>query len=282
MRPTPLAISLASILIAISTLAGCGSSTSASTPATPPPYLLVLGDSLSSGYQPAGAGDPTCAHPDIDKTGHGGWACLLLSRLRGQNAAYTIDNLATNGEDTCGFMTGKMCDGKPIGGPVPQQRQARDFLRAHAGATGIITLDIGADDATSLEAEARSGNNASVLTQLPAVFDRAAANYRRILQRLRQLAPTAPIMALGYYIPNLPSFIPPDILPIAQVAIRALARQFNAEIVADAKQFRATYVNLLTPFRGKQAQLLVLGDIHPNDAGQRLIAQLVWQAYKNR
>jgi lysophospholipase L1-like esterase len=270
------------VLIAISALVGCGASTSAIGSATSPPYLLVLGDSLSTGYQPAGAGDPPCTHPGVDKTGHGGWACLLLSRLRTRDSSYTVDNLAVNGEDTCGFITGKTCDGKPIGGPVPQQREVRDFLRSHQGATGVITLDIGADDATSLEAAARSGNNALVLAQLPTVFDRAATNYQRILKRLRQLAPNVPILALGYYVPNLPSFIPPDILPLAQVAIRGLARQFNTGIIADAKASHATYVDLFTPFRGKQAQLLVPGDIHPNDAGQRLIARLVWQAYKNR
>jgi lysophospholipase L1-like esterase len=272
---------LVSLFLAIATLAGCSAANSAaSTSATLPPYLLILGDSLSTGYQPAGGGDLTCTHPAIDKTGHGGWACMLLAKLHSRDASTTVNNFAVNGEDTCDFITGTSCDGRSIGGPVAQQRRARDFLRSHQGSTGVITLDIGADDATSLEAAARQGNNALVLTQLPAVFDRAASNYRRILKRLRQLAPNARIMALGYYIPNLPSFIPKDILPLAQVAINSLARQFNKRIIADAKTFNATYVDLFNPFHGKQAQLLIPGDIHPNDAGQRLIARLVWRAYK--
>jgi len=193
--------------------------------------------------------------------------------------SYSIDNMAVNGEDTCGFITGKNCAGQPIGGSVPQLRQARDFLRSEQTATGLITLDIGADDASVLEASARKGNNAQVLKQLPLVFARAAANYRRILKRLRQIAPKAPIMALGYYVPNLPDFIPPYLLPIAQGAIRTLARGFNAEVIAAAKEFKATYVNLYALFKGKQATLLVPGDIHPNDTGQRLIARLIWHAY---
>jgi lysophospholipase L1-like esterase len=267
------------MLLALVSLAGCGNTDTSATGQT---YLLVLGDSLSTGFQPAGAGDPLCTHRKIDSTGNGGWACVLLSRLRNQDASYAVSNLAVNSEDTCGFITGRTCDGKTIGGPVPQLRQARDFLRSHMGSTGLITLDIGADDATSLEDAARKGNNALVLTQLPTVFDRAAANYRRILRRLRQIAPNVPIMALGYYVPNLPDFIPQDIRPVAQSAIKNLTQQFNAKIVAAAREVNATYVDLYTPFRSKQAELLVSGDIHPNDAGQRLIARLIWRAYQKR
>jgi lysophospholipase L1-like esterase len=266
-------------LLASGGLAGCGTTSSA---ATTQPYLLVLGDSLSTGFQPAGAGDASCTNSAIDKTGHGGWACVLLTELRTRDASFTVDNLAVSGEDTCAFMSGKSCAGKPFGGPVPQLREARDFLRSHAGTNGLITLDIGADDATVLEASARQGNNAQVLLQLPLVFVRAAVNYRRILKRLRQLAPTMPIMALGYYVPNLPAFIPKDLLPIAQGAIRGLAKEFNVQVIAAARKFNATYVDLYTPFKGKQATLLVPGDVHPNDAGQRLVARLVWRAYNKR
>jgi len=261
-------------------LAGCGPFGSSHSNATPARYLLVLGDSLSTGYQPGSTGDRLCRNGAADATGRGGWACLLLGRLRASGGGpYDIANLAVNGEDTCGYLTGRTCGGRPIGDATPQQQEASAFLRSHAGRVAAITLDIGADDAGVLARDEAQGPTAQGYADLNTAFARATRNYRRILQRLRDAAPGVPILALGYYVPNLPASIPPTFLPLADGLIQSLAIRFNRGIVAAASAAHASYVDLYHPFLGKRGSLLVPGDIHPDDRGQQLIARLVWKAY---
>lgn len=240
----------------------------------------MLGDSLSTGYQPHATGDPLCSHASQDATGRGGWACILLGKLRGRDSSFQIANLAVNGEDTCDYLRGRSCTGRPEGGSAPQGQQAAGFLRSHRGRVGLITLDIGANDAQALIGQVKSGLGERAAGDLSTVLARARHNYTRILGRLRALAPGVPILALGYYVPNMPPEIPAAVRPLVQTFAQSTALQFNTFVSAAARQHGATYVDLYDAFLGKTSQLINPGDIHPTDAGQRRIAQLVWSAYQ--
>jgi lysophospholipase L1-like esterase len=226
----------------------------------PAAAFLVLGDSLSTGYQPAGGGDPTCSNQALDATGHGGWACIFLSRLRSLNHSTTIANLAVNGEDTCSFAIGQHCSNMANGYSTPPEKpspgsqweRALALLRSKPARVSPISIEIGGNDLLG----------SLGLAPLAPIRLRL----HRILQSIRRAAPRADIIMFDV--------VSPLDSPIPQLV--ALNHMYRRE----AKTIHALFVDVAGGFSGHTATLVNPGDVHPTDAGQRLMAQLMWRAYK--
>ena len=191
MRAVWAVAALTGFLVAAAT--GCSSATPAGPAqarraAPPASYYLALGDSLSQGVQPNSSG-VSVNTPD-------GYPDQLYAALRPRHPGLRLVKLGCNGETTATMISGGIC--RYPGGS--QLAAAVSFLRAHGSRVSLITIDIGANDPDSCVTRASALDLAScALRAIP----KTAANLTRILARLREAAPDAPMFAMNYYMPAL-------------------------------------------------------------------------------
>jgi lysophospholipase L1-like esterase len=111
----------------------------------PPVYYLALGDSLSQGVQPA---TPPLA-PGVSlgqsiETSQGYADDLYARYAPAFRGRLRLEKLGCPGETTTSMLTGA---GSPCTYPQGSQLAAAlAFLRAHRAQTGLVTIDIGAND----------------------------------------------------------------------------------------------------------------------------------------
>lgn len=250
-----------------------------------PTYYLALGDSLTVGAHSQNGtfdpGDRACSNPSLDATGGGGWVCIFASKLHSLYPKAQLTNLALDGEDTCSFLTGKVCgattrsmngEGAPPYNPATetQMHAARAFLKTHAGQDGVITLEIGANDVLGLYQLAQS-NPQRALAQLPTVVHRAESNDDTIFRRLRASAPNADLLLFDVYNPFAGSTTVPAQLSGAMGVLVDVYAKF---LKHEATRYHAVFVDV-------RSDHLVSSDIiHPSDAGHRKLASLMWRAFK--
>jgi lysophospholipase L1-like esterase len=254
-------------LLALVVAAGAGGSAAPRTI-----YYVALGDSLAAGTQPG--------RLFTDE----GYADQLYALERERRPGLRLRKLACPGETTTAFRRGGRC-------PYPrktQLAQATAFLRAHRGRIALVTIDIGANDfllcrGATLRCAARS--LASVRRNLPP-----------ILRALRRAAgPRVRIVGMDYYAPLVARWTDgrsgqaEAAAHVAFVAsgnalLRSLYRRGGAKVArvegAFATRDFRTFETIPEAGRVPRnvAQVCRLtwmcsrGDIHPNDAGYRLIA----------
>jgi lysophospholipase L1-like esterase len=181
-------------VVALLVLICAGPATAAPNPSRAPLYYLALGDSLSRGVQPDPNGQN---HPtdqgyadDLAAVGH-----LLLPQLQlvklGCETEETTASMITGGR--CSYDHGS------------QLAQAEAFLRAHRGATVLVTIDIGAND---LSRCINRATGAIDMTCVQTTFQQAPANLATILARLRAAAgPRVPIVGMNFYDPFLAAWL---------------------------------------------------------------------------
>lgn len=111
----------------------------------PPVYYLALGDSLSQGVQPATPPLPPSVSLGQSIETSQGYADDLFARYAPAfHGRLRLEKLGCPGETTTSMLTGA---GSPCAYPQGSQLAAAlAFLRAHHGQTGLITIDIGAND----------------------------------------------------------------------------------------------------------------------------------------
>ena len=111
----------------------------------PTAYYLALGDSLSQGVQPATAPlPPGVSLGQSIETGQGYADDLYAHYAAAFRGSLTLEKLGCPGETTTSMLTGA---GSPCAYPQGSQLAAAlAFIRAHRGETGLITIDIGAND----------------------------------------------------------------------------------------------------------------------------------------
>jgi lysophospholipase L1-like esterase len=111
----------------------------------PPTYYLALGDSLSQGVQPATPPLPPGVSLGQSVETSQGYADDLYARYAPAfRGSLKLEKLGCPGETTTSMLTG-------AGSPCTyrqgsQLAAALAFIRAHRGETGLITIDIGAND----------------------------------------------------------------------------------------------------------------------------------------
>ena len=100
-----------------------------------PVYYLSLGTSLAAGVQ----ADPPTGKNVVTNVSYPG---LLAEIMRENNSKLRHENLGCPGETSDTFIDGGRCD-YPHGS---QLDEALNFLHAHGKFTGLITIDLGAND----------------------------------------------------------------------------------------------------------------------------------------
>lgn len=230
--------------------------------ARPGAYYLSLGDSLGFGYQP---GTLDFSH---------GYTDDLAADLRRIRPGIKTVNYSCPGEtaDTmihggCAFpVTHDAYDGA-------QLAAALDFLHAHAGQVSPITVSIGANDALPVVESCLSGGGCDTAT----MTDALRSDLGQILGALRAAAPDAEILLLKPYNPFAAKYPKSN----------DLVARLDDVLVAAAKTEHVRIVDGFTPINvdppaGQDVCSLThfcsAGDIHPTDAGYRILAQAFWKA----
>jgi lysophospholipase L1-like esterase len=176
-----------------------------------PVYYLSLGTSLAAGVQ----ADPLTGISIVTDVSYPSELAEMLSqdipKLRHLN-------LGCPGETAETFIDGGLCK-YPQGS---QLDQAVQFLHAHGKFTGLVTIDLGANDIL----QCVNGLNidleclGQLLIQLP-------ADLAYILETLQEVAPDVPIVGMNYYNPLLVFWFENPV--IAQLTI-ILQNQINESL----------------------------------------------------
>ena len=152
-----------------------------------PVYYLSLGTSLAAGVQ----ADPSdCVSVVTDVSYPNELAILLKEDIRKLRHV----NLGCPGETSESFMNGGKCD-YPQGS---QLDQAVQFLHGHSKFTGLITIDLGANDVLQC-IEGTTIDQDCLVDK----FEQLSENLFNILAELRESAPGVPIVGMNYYNPLL-------------------------------------------------------------------------------
>ena len=265
--------------------------TASTAPATR--YYLSLGDSYASGYQPGGN---TTA----------GFAYQVAADTQGSAHPLELYNVGCAGATTTSLLKSNGCPAGALGpGATPYDTQtqleaAEAFLRGHPGAVDLITVSIGGNDVTGC---AQDPNVASCVGNAISTIN---ANLPVILQRLRAAAgpntvivgTTYPDVLLGSWVnggPNGQQLATASVAAFQSLINPALANayagvqgQFVDVTAATGAYGPVTDLTDVAPYGSipvPVAQVCELThfcdqeDIHPNDAGYKVIADLVYDAF---
>jgi lysophospholipase L1-like esterase len=189
-----------------------------------PDYYLALGDSLSVGVQPttAGVDDPTSA----------GYPNQFYRMVRNgyDYPGLRLAQLGCPGETTTTILGGGICGysgDQRTSLTVASGNQAAAalaFIAAHKGHVPLITLDIGANDLNPCIA---TGTISGIETCLPGVLATIGKNLATLLGELRTADPTATILGMNYYDPELAEWLTGSAGQTFATDSVALAGDFN-------------------------------------------------------
>jgi lysophospholipase L1-like esterase len=162
-----------------------------------PVYYLSLGTSLAAGVQ----ADPLTGESVVTDVSYPN---ILAAALGEDIRKLRHVNLGCPGENSDTFIDGGICD-YPHGS---QLYEAVKFLRAHKKFTGLITIDLGANDALACVD--------GIEIDIECFYDtvsRLSSNLAYVIQTLRKAAgPKVPIVGMNYYNPLLVYwFVDPDL-----------------------------------------------------------------------
>jgi lysophospholipase L1-like esterase len=245
----------------------------------PKTYYLALGDSFAYGFTNAKflAGRPPSAFDT-------GFVDVFAQQLRTIQPSIRVVNYSCVGESTRTFITGP-CLGNTLGIGLhdewsgTQLDAALTFLSTHKGEVSPITITLWANDVREL-AESCSQDFACILEGAPATITRVATNLKTILTRLRVAAPQAEIIVTGPWNSAIGTFPIKDPIylqlesAMKRVAVDTMVRfaelfpRFNPQGDVDAEAAAICALTLVC----------VDGDIHLSDAGNRVVADGVWEA----
>jgi lysophospholipase L1-like esterase len=223
---------LAAILAAAFLTIPASASPATAPHAAAPVYYLALGDSLAQGVQPATPPLPAGVSLGQSVETSQGYADDLYARyapaLRGR---LKLVKLGCPGETTTSMLTGA---GSPCAYPQGSQLAAAlAFIGAHRGETGLITIDIGAND---VDGCVTSG----VISQACVAGGIAAIGHDLplILGALRHAAGGHVLIAgMNLYDPFLADYLTGAAGQSAAAASVTLAEQVNQLLAASDKAF---------------------------------------------
>lgn len=156
---------------------------------------------------------------------------------------------------------------------LKQVRSIAD-VRDKIESADLITLDIGANDLLGAVdiGGIDPGDPASIndaIENATEALEKVTINMNSILSEIRTLNEDAPIYVMGYY--NALHYLDNDAL---QGIISTVMGYLNDVIATSASNYDAYYVPTFDAFEGKYEQYLPKPDIHPNEAGYEVIANL--------
>jgi lysophospholipase L1-like esterase len=146
----------------------------------------------------------------------------------------------------------------------------------------VITVNIGGNDLLALVtpdspclADPRSSECEDRLLE---TLDALEDDLTQVLRRLREAAPKADIIVLDLYSPLSGRG------GAAELVADLVVREINivTEGVVSDPELRAELVRVYSLFRGRASQLVAADNLHPNDDGHAVIAELVLAAIEDR
>jgi lysophospholipase L1-like esterase len=209
----------------------------------PPVYYLALGDSLAQGVQPATPPLPPGVALGQSIETNQGYADDLYARYAPAFRGHLrLEKLGCPGETTTSMLTGA---GSPCTYPQGSQLAAAlAFLRAHRGETGLITIDIGANNVDGCTTAAGI-SQACVASGLAAVQH----DLPLILGALRHAAGAhVLIVGMNLYDPFLADYLTGAAGQAAAVESVTLGKQLNQLLAAADKAVGARTADVAGAF----------------------------------
>jgi len=157
-----------------------------------PVYYLSLGTSLAAGVQ---ADFPESCESVVTDVSYPGFIAENISADQDIRKLRHV-NLGCPGETSDTFIDGGLCK-FPHGS---QLEEALNFLHAHGKFTGLITIDLGANDALPCFDDPPGGDIEGCFF---AAVANLSSNLSDVLDALQQAAPGVPIVGMNYYNPLL-------------------------------------------------------------------------------
>jgi lysophospholipase L1-like esterase len=267
------------------------------TAATSPTYYVSLGDSYAAGFQPV----PALAYLH-------GFTRTVVALERQRGVTLTLENFGCSGATTASILSSLGCpaalrahDGAPYS-TISQAFAATEFISAHKGHIGLITVSIGGNDITACVSAA------SPTTCVGQALVSVTKNVDTLVTALRGAAGSGvPIVGLTYPDVVLGAWVhPPISKAVATESILAFGLLVNPTLkkaygtvggtFVDVTKATGAYTSLkktttLAPY-GKipvaVAKVCTLtwycakGDIHPRSVGYALIGQLIVSSLPKR
>jgi lysophospholipase L1-like esterase len=238
-------------------------------------YYLALGDSLSVGYQPDGAGG------GAETTQ--GYADQLYANLRRRIRHLKLVKLGCPGESTASMISGKGNEGSAAAFHcrVPQLSAAERFLKAHhrRREVALVTIDIGANDVDGCIGDA--SNLGPCLSSGEAAI---RANEPKILGALRRAAPKGTSFAsMDLYDPVLAAYLSPSspLNPFAEPSVQ-LTEEVNADIDAAARAARFRIADVFDAFRTTdQTPTTYAGQSVPTNVAEICVLTWMCSSFQN-
>ena len=233
------------------------------------PAYVALGDSLAFGV---GASDPT----------GGGYVALTYDALRKsdryRDRGLELVNLGVPGATSSDLLL----PGSQLERALNEIRERQEDTSSADDNVEIITIDIGGNDLLALVTSDSPcladplGPECQVLLQQ--MMDTLEENLTEVLRRLRGAAPRAAIIVLDLYSPLSGRGGAED--QVADFAVREI-NGVTESVVSDP-ELGADLASVYPLFRGRAAQLVADDNLHPNDDGHALIAEVVQAAIEGR
>ncbi len=232
------AVAILVVAVSASIAGACGSSASTTTSA-PADYYVSLGDSYAAGYQPTGRG--------AGHTTTNGFAYQIVRVASARGYHFTLVNFGCSGATTTtSILSSVGCPPTALGPGgasyriMTQAAAAEQFLRAHRGHIGLVTVSISGNDVTHCAA---SGSPVTcVLSAVAAV----KANLAKLLPALRNAAGrSVPIVGTTYPDVLLGLWVSGD-RSLAQLSLVAFKSLLNPALAESYRAVDGTFVDITT------------------------------------
>jgi lysophospholipase L1-like esterase len=240
---------VALLALAAFAMAGCAGATHPATQdasvVRSPRYYVSVGDSLAVGVQPTASGEslPTNA----------GYPDRIYSALQARQPGWHLVKLGCSGETTRTMIRGGICR-YPAGS---QLAEAEQFLRAHRGHIGLVTIDIGANDPN--QCVLGTLTFPALLRCMNTSIPETKADLRTIMSGLRSAAgPSVPIIAMSYYVPELAGWLHGQTGKELAVLTERLVAGYNTLLDGIYRHYGARIANVFGAFRSAD----FTGDVH--------------------
>ncbi len=251
---------------------------------SPRQYYMALGDSEAFGFQLGKFQQEIATNTYNPASFNTGYADEFAELLRGIRPHIQTVNFSCAGETSATFINGNcpfhnasrplaLHNNYPIG--TSQLDAAVDFLKSHRDKVSPITLDIGANDVQNLFFNVCNQDATCTQQGLPAVLAQVGANLTEILTALHAASPKSEIILLTIDNPYVVS------IPASTAIVQALNVTLTGVANAHGARVADGYTPISTPTEVCALTLVCIAplhDIHPNDAGYKVLAQALWAA----
>jgi acyl-CoA thioesterase-1 len=233
------------------------------------PAYVAIGDSLAFGV---GASDPATD----------GYVAITYDALqrseRYRQRGLELINLGVPGATSSDLLL----PGGQLERAVAEIRERQDDTSSADDNVEIITVNIGGNDLLALVtsdspclADLRSAECEQLLQ---GTLDTLEDDLTQVLQRLREAAPKADIVVLDLYSPLSGRGGAPEL--VADLVVRDI-NAVTGRVISDP-ELRAKLVSVYSLFRGRTLQLVGADNLHPNDDGHAVMAEVVLATIEGR